>query len=113
MANSVSINSDQNNLWRGGVEPFKASYGKLMMWFFLMTDALTFSAFLGAYGFQRFVHTDAWPVPDEVFTHFPFLHGEHPLLFVALMTFILIMSSVTMVLAVDAGSRMDRKDVQK
>ena len=59
-----------------------ASYGKLMMWFFLMTDALTFSAFLGAYGFQRFVHTDAWPVAEKVFTHFPFLHGDHPLLFV-------------------------------
>ena len=45
MANSVSINSDQNNLWRGGVEPFKASYGKLMMWFFLISDAFTFSTF--------------------------------------------------------------------
>ena len=44
MANSVSINSDQNNLWRGGIEPFKASYGKLMMWFFLISDAFTFSA---------------------------------------------------------------------
>src|SRR5687767_7880248 len=33
--------------------------------------------------------------------------------FVALMTMILILSSVTMVLAVEAGHRMDKKDVQK
>ncbi len=101
----------QKNMWGGGKKPLIASYGKLMMWFFLMTDALTFSAFLGAYGFQRFVHADAWPIADEVFTHFPFLHGEYPMLFVALMTFILIMSSVTMVLAVHHGHRMNKKGV--
>src|SRR5690606_6885993 len=44
-------------------------------------------------------------------THFPFMHGDHPLLYVALMTFILIMSSVTMVLAVEAGQRMKQKQV--
>jgi cytochrome c oxidase subunit 3 len=38
---------------------------------------------------------------DEVFT--PFMHGvSAPMYYVALMTFILIFSSVTMVLAVDA-----------
>ena len=52
-----------------------------------------------------------WPVPEDVFTHFPFLHGEHPLLFVALMTFILIMSSVTMVLAVNYGHKMQKNKV--
>jgi cytochrome c oxidase subunit 3 len=50
-------------------------------------------------------------VPEDVFTHFPFLHGEHPLLFVALMTFILIMSSVTMVLAVNYGHKMQKNKV--
>jgi len=55
-----------------------------------------------------------WPVPDQIFDAFPFFHGYHlPLVFVGLMTFILILSSVTMVLAVDAGVRMDRKGVQK
>ena len=97
--------------WKGGDKPFAASYGKLMMWFFLITDALTFSAFLGSYGFYRFKYPDIWPVPEEVFTHFPFLHGDHPLLFVALMTFILIMSSVTMVLAVNYGHKMEKKKV--
>ena len=97
--------------WKGGDKPYAASYGKLMMWFFLITDALTFSAFLASYGFSRFKYSDIWPTPEEVFTHFPFLHGDHPLLFVALMTFILIMSSVTMVLAVNYGHAMKKKKV--
>jgi cytochrome c oxidase subunit 3 len=55
-----------------------------------------------------------WPSPDLVFNHFPFLHGHHlPLLFVSLMTFILIFSSVTMVLAVEAGQRNEKKTVAK
>jgi len=55
-----------------------------------------------------------WPIPDQIFDAFPFFHGYHlPLVFVGLMTFILILSSVTMVLAVDAGARMDKKGVQK
>ena len=127
MANSVSINSDQNNLWRGGVEPFKASYGKLMMWFFLISDAFTFSTFLIAYGVIRYKHPayegmledfsfsqSYWPVPEKVFDAAPFLHGvELPLIFVGIMTFVLILSSVTMVLAVEAGHRMDRTAVEK
>ena len=35
------------NPWGGDAKPFAASYGKLMMWFFLISDAFTFSAFLG------------------------------------------------------------------
>ena len=97
--------------WKGGDKPYNASYGKLMMWFFLITDALTFSGFLAAYGFSRFKYPEVWPNPEDVFSHFPFLHGEHPLLFVALMTFILIMSSVTMVLAVNYGHKMQKNKV--
>ena len=84
--------------------PLNASYGKLMMWFFIVSDALTFTGFLISYGFARFKHIDSWPIADEVFTHFPGLHGvDAPMYYVALMTFILIFSSVSMVLAVDAG----------
>jgi len=97
--------------WKGGDKPYVASYGKLMMWFFLITDTLTFSAFLASYGFSRFKYPEIWPSPEDVFTHFPFLHGDHPLLFVALMTFILIMSSVTMVLAVNYGHKMQKNKV--
>jgi cytochrome c oxidase subunit 3 len=88
-----------------------ASYGKLMMWFFIVSDALTFSGFLSAYGFSRFKFIETWPIADEVFTHVPFFHGNYPMYYVAFMTFILIMSSVTMVLAVDAGHRMMKNKV--
>lgn len=98
-------------LWEGGSSPFKVSYGKVMMWIFLVSDAFTFTGFLVAYGFMRHRFAEIWPVAEEVFTHFPFLHGDHPLLYVAFMTFVLIMSSVTMVLAVEAGQRMNRNQV--
>jgi cytochrome c oxidase subunit 3 len=83
-----------------------------MMWFFIVSDALTFTGFLIAYGFSRFKNIDSWPIADEVFTHFPGLHGvDAPMYYVALMTFILIFSSVTMVLAVDAGHKMQKDKV--
>jgi cytochrome c oxidase subunit 3 len=107
----ADITTNEKLAWSGGKKPFVASYGKLMMWFFLVSDALTFSGFLSAYGFMRFKYSHVWPVAEDVFTHFPFLHGDHPLLFVALMTFILIMSSVTMVLAVNSGHKNDKKGV--
>jgi cytochrome c oxidase subunit 3 len=101
-----------NETWSGGNKPMKASYGKLMMWFFIVSDALTFSGFLAAYGFSRFKFIDSWPIADEVFTHVPFLHGQElPMIYVAFMTFVLIMSSVTMVLAVDAGHHMKKAKV--
>ncbi|MFT5914837.1 MAG: cytochrome c oxidase subunit 3 [Flammeovirgaceae bacterium] len=155
MANATLTSEEtegkERNVWGGGESPMKVSYGKLMMWFFLLSDALTFSAFLIAYGVSRYTHnslsffkeskdfTDAlpefseqvavygeegiksaigvaqrWPVPEEVFNALPFLHGfDAPLVFVGIMTFILILSSVTMVLAVEAGERKDQKDVEK
>ena len=110
-ATVTTANSDEKT-WGGGNEPMTASYGKLMMWFFIVSDALTFSGFLAAYGFSRFKFIDTWPIADEVFTHFPFLHGvSAPMYYVALMTFILIFSSVTMVLAVDAGHQMNKAKV--
>jgi cytochrome c oxidase subunit 3 len=82
------------------------------MWFFILSDALTFSGFLAAYGFSRFKYIETWPIADEVFNHFPFAHGVNaPMYYVALMTFILIFSSVTMVLAVDAGHHMKKNKV--
>jgi cytochrome c oxidase subunit III len=111
MGATVTSNTGHKT-WDGGNEPLGASYGKLMMWFFIMSDALTFSGFLAAYGFSRFKFIETWPLADEVFTHFPFLHGvSAPMYYVALMTFILIFSSVTMVLAVDAGHQMKQKKV--
>ena len=110
MAVSVTKSYEEANVWDGGDQkPLNAGYGKIMMWFFIVSDALTFSGFLVSYGFSRFKYIDSWPIADEVFTHFPFLHGvDAPMYYVALMTFILIFSSVTMVLAVDAGHHMNK-----
>ncbi len=100
-------------MWKGGRSPFNVEYGKLMMWYFLMSDAFTFGAFLIAYGTTRFA-TNGWPNPNEVFRSYPLGGNVHaPLIFVSLMTFILIISSVTMVLAVHEGHSMNRKGVAK
>ena len=109
---TLTKQSENENIWGGGNKPLNASYGKMMMWFFIVSDALTFSGFLAAYGFSRFKYIESWPIADEVFNHFPFLHGvDAPMYYVALMTFILIFSSVTMVLAVDAGHHMKKSKV--
>ena len=110
MESTVSTAAEEN-VWGGGNQPLGASYGKLMMWFFLVSDALTFSGFLASYGFSRFKFIETWPIADQVFTHVPFFHGNYPMYYVAFMTFILIMSSVTMVLAVDAGHHMKKTKV--
>ena len=108
----ASTLTTKQNSWGGGTKPLDAAYGKLMMWFFIVSDALTFSGFLVSYGFSRFKNIDSWPIADEVFTHFPFLHGiDAPMYYVALMTFVLIFSSVTMVLAVDAGHNNNKNRV--
>ncbi len=101
---------EQKGAWDGGKKPFKASYGKLMMWYFLLSDAFTFAGFLIAYGALRF-SMPTWPVPDFVFAKAPFLHGEWPLIFVTFMTFVLIISSVTMVRAVQEGHRENKNGV--
>ena len=109
---TVAQTGTEGKTWGGGNRPLKASYGKMMMWFFIVSDALTFSGFLASYGFSRFKFIDSWPIADEVFTHVPFLHGvPAPMYYVAFMTFILIFSSVTMVLAVDAGHKMQKNKV--
>jgi len=53
MSSTISTTIEDEDLWGGGNQPFKSSYGKLMMWFFIVSDALTFSGFLVAYGFSR------------------------------------------------------------
>jgi cytochrome c oxidase subunit III len=102
-------------LWGGGRSPFSVSYGKMMMWFFLVSDALTFSGLLVGYGFIRHSMPIGmeWPMGESVFRALPFYHGDAPLIYVAFMTAVLIFSSVTMVLAVEAGHRMAKKGVIK
>ena len=127
MSQTTAAVSPGKSVWDGGTSPMGVSYGKLMMWFFLMSDAFTFSGLLITYGLVRssnpayvgpvqdfFFATTHWPIPEKVYDAIPFVHGiELPLVFVGFMTFVLIMSSVTMVLAVEAGHRMDRQAVEK
>src|SRR3569833_2842545 len=103
MSQATATTAPEPKYWFGGCLFFNVRYGKMMMWFFLLSDAFTFGDFLISYGTTRFFSA-ACPDANHVYSTFPFL-GEAilPLLFVSLMTFILIMSSFTMVLAVHAG----------
>ena len=115
VAHANDAHSDEGN-WDGGTQPFKVSYGKLMMWYFLLSDAFTFAGFLIAYGAIRF-SSPSWPVPDFVFRTAPFNNlglGHEtplPLIFVTFMSFLLIISSVTMVRAVQEGHRENKNGV--
>lgn len=111
MANIAAMK--QTKWWSGGKSPFNVEYGKLMMWYFLISDSFTFGAFLISYGTIRFSQ-NYWPNPNVVFSTFPGMgEANLPLTFVSLMTFILIMSSVTMVLAVHEGHHGNKKGVIK
>lgn len=113
MSEHASNEMDAKANWGGGTSPFKTSYGKLMMWFFLVSDAMTFGGFLIAYGYTRYAYDGSWPIGEETFEALPVLGDGYPLGYVAFMTFLLIISSVTMVLSVEAGHRMDKKGVTK
>src|ERR1700710_69382 len=85
------VDTVKSTPWSGGRSPFDVEYGKMMMWFFLLSDAFTFSSLLISYGALRF-SANAWPAPDLVFQSIPGImeHGA-PLVFVGLMTLILIL----------------------
>ncbi|HET8645882.1 MAG TPA: cytochrome c oxidase subunit 3 [Vicinamibacteria bacterium] len=85
--------------WGGGASPFGATWQKTMMWIFIVTDALLFSGLLAGYGFLRHASPVPWPDRSEVFS----------IPFIALMTFILITSSVFMAIAVTAARLGDMK----
>ena len=43
---TTAVSQHQTKWWSGGKSPFNLEYGKLMMWYFLMSDSFTFGAFL-------------------------------------------------------------------
>lgn len=111
--------TNAKELWSGGDSPFKVSYGKIMMWYFLISDTFTFAGLLISYGAIRSSqpkHDEtnplSWPDPNHVFNAGPGFHHA-PLVFVTFMTFTLILSSVTMVRAVQEGHYMNRAGVLK
>lgn len=77
--------------------PFAVPAIKLAMWLFIISDIMTFAACLVAYGFLR-NSTPNWPRPFHAAT----------IASVMVMTFILLTSSLIMVLAVRAARAGDR-----
>ena len=78
--------------------PFSIPTKKLAMWLFIIADTMTFAACLVAYGFLRNATPD-WPRPFHSITN------------VAVMTFILLTSSLTMLIGVQTaqGGRQSRR----
>jgi cytochrome c oxidase subunit III len=85
--------------WSGGASPFGINSKKLGMWLFIVSDTLTFSALLISYSYVRLATPD-WPRPFEIW---PAIAKS------SFMTFVLLSSSLTMVLAVAAAHRHDVK----
>jgi cytochrome c oxidase subunit 3 len=90
-----------------GAEPAEApltpeSWGKLGMWLFLAGDAMSFGGLIVGYGILRHASKN-WPVPSAVLG----------LNLTAVMTFLLIVSSVTMVLALAAIQDGDKRRFKK
>lgn len=115
----TTVQPSAKELWSGGDSPFRVSYGKVMIWYFLISDTFTFAGLLISYGAIRTSQPKhdpnnplSWPDPNHVFNAGPGFHNM-PLLFVTFMTFTLILSSVTMVRAVQEGHAMNRKGVER
>jgi cytochrome c oxidase subunit 3 len=89
----VATGEMSRNMWEGGVAPYAIPSKKLGMWLFIISDALTFSAILIAYSYLR-VASEDWP--------FPF-HFWPSIVVSTVMTFCLLTSSITMVMAVAAA----------
>jgi cytochrome c oxidase subunit 3 len=100
---NASLQGVRDSAWGGGVAPFATGSKKLGMWLFIMSDAITFAALLMAYCYVR-VASDNWPTP---FAFYPALVKA------TVMTFILLSSSVTMVMAVRASKLEQRASAVK
>lgn len=85
--------------WGGGVAPFATNTKKLGMWLFLLSDSLTFSTAILAYAYVRLSSAN-WPRPFEIY---PAIANA------TFLTFILLSSSLTMVMAVAAAHRSEIK----
>lgn len=93
--------------WASDQQAFKVSWGKAMMWIFLLSDTFVFSCFLTGYMSVRMAATDSWPNPSHVFS-LNIGGTEFPLLLIAIMTFVLISSSGLMAMAVNFAYQRQR-----
>jgi cytochrome c oxidase subunit 3 len=113
---STTTSAEGPGGWRGLVADWSAdrqalgvSWGKAMMWIFLLSDTFVFGSFLTGYMTVRMTTTAPWPNPSEVFA-LTVGGVSVPLLLIAIMTFVLISSSGTMAMAVMRGYARDRKN---
>jgi cytochrome c oxidase subunit 3 len=95
----LKINAATDSAWGGGVPPFAMGSKKLGMWLFIVSDTLTFSVLLIVYSYSRLTNPD-WPRPFPV---------NPSIIYSTVMTVVLLFSSLTMVMAVMASQRNDRK----
>jgi heme/copper-type cytochrome/quinol oxidase subunit 3 len=86
--------------------PFGITNGKFGMWMFLCQDCMGFVGLFAAYAALRAL-ADKWYDPSDP------SGAVLGIWFTALMTFVLICSSVTMVLALDACQRDDQRGLKK
>jgi cytochrome c oxidase subunit III len=93
--------------WSSDKQAFQVSWGKTMMWIFLLSDTFVFSCFLTGYMTVRVSTPIPWPNPSHVFA-LNIGGAEVPLILIAIMTFVLISSSGTMAMAVNFAYRRDR-----
>ena len=95
--------------WASDQRAFKnVSWGKAMMWIFLLSDTFIFSIFLLSYMTVRSSTKTNWPNSSEIFS-LNIGGSDIPLILIAIMTFVLISSSGTMVMAVNFAYRRDRR----
>jgi cytochrome c oxidase subunit 3 len=99
MSSHASAVNPAGSVWEGGQSPYATNSKKFGMWLFLISDSLTFSAMLFAYTYSRVTNPD-WPKPFDF---------SPAIIFSTVMTFCLLSSSLTMVLAVHAMNHGDRK----
>jgi len=95
--------------WSSDQHAFKVSWGKAMMWIFLLSDTFIFSCFLIGYMSVRMATPVPWPNPSKVFA-LNIGGQEIPLILIAIMTFVLISSSGTMAMAVNFAYRRQRRE---
>ncbi|MGH9729706.1 MAG: cytochrome c oxidase subunit 3 [Candidatus Acidiferrales bacterium] len=95
----LDIDAIAGPAWGGGVAPFATNTKKLGMWLFLLSDSLTFSTAILAYAYVRLSSAN-WPRPFEIY---PAIANA------TFLTFILLSSSLTMVMAVAAAHRNEVK----
>jgi len=96
---STQVTTAAPSHWAGGRSPYAANSKKFGMWLFIISDSLTFTALLFAYTYCR-VDTPNWPTP---------FHFSPSIIFSSVMTFCLLTSSLTMVMAVQAMNRGKRQ----